>query len=293
MDIERRLDRERVAWLVHVLGFDPVDRDAILLARDVMLAGDDDRLRLARCVAAVVGLAGDYLAPTVFTAADAAHRLGFGAPLILAFLATHEEAVAWRSGQPRELVDAALADLAQQVRVNRLVHHDLGLREEAQHWVQGNWAGGMLRLGRLQFNLERQQVDLPGCPAGTVSRFVHIPEAGPLQPDEVTASFALAGPLLARHYAHGGNDFFCASWLLDPAVVAISGAGSNLGRFACRFTPPLALLPNDRDPVFYAFHAEPPVDLAALPRDTRLRKGIVEHLEAGRHFHTAICRWVG
>lgn len=292
MDVTQRLADPRLSSVLDRLGFAEVDRTEILAARTAMLADVADRERLAEAVTRILALDGDFLAESAFRPEDAEHPLGYGVPLLLAFLATYDEAVSWRQNQPVELVDVSLADLAQQVRVSRSVHGHLCLH--AYDWVQGNWAGGLVRLGRLQFNVERMWLDLPDCPEGTLSFFVHIPEGGPMRPDDITASLERAQQVMPTLYPQAaGSPFHCASWLLDPTIVEIFGPDSNVGRFAARFTPPLAMEPNDRDPLYYAFRVEPPVDRATLPRDSRVHTGILEHYDAGGAFYTAMRRWVG
>lgn len=292
LTIDDRLSEETLHGVLDRLDVRDPDRADILAARTAMLSDAADRARVERAVEAILGLDGDFFAPALFTDADADHPLGFGVPLVLAFLATYEEAVTWRGTQPRELVDASLADLAQQLRVSRAVHGRLCLH--AHDWVQANWAGGLVRLGRLQFTIEKMWLEVPGCPEGTPAYFVHIPEGGPLRPADVMASVAAALREMPQYYPQGASDdLYCGSWLLDPTVVRIAGTESNVGRFAARFTAPLAMVPNDRDPLYYAFQVEPPVDLSTLPRDSHLRRGLLEHYEAGGEFFTAMCRWVG
>lgn len=291
MDLARRLAFPKISDALARLRFRPEDAADVLTAREAVLASDADRAIVEGLASRIIALNGNYLAETLFTDDEVAHPLGFGVPLILAFLATTDEALAWRPGQPDELAWGSLADFGQQVHINRLVHGEFGLH--TYEWVQGNWAGGLLWLGRLQFNVGPMWINVDGRQEGEPAWFVHIPQSGPLTDADAVASVERARVEMARYYPDAGDRFYCGSWLLDPKIVEIVGPDSNIGRFAGRFGPPLTLVESDRDVLFFAFLKEPPVDLATLPRDNRLHRGIVEHLEAGGHFHEALCRWEG
>lgn len=81
--------------------------------------------------------------------------------------------------------------------------------------------------------------------------------------------------------------------LVRPTIVKIAGEASNIATFAARFSEPLLLVENDRDPLFFGFLKEPPVDLATLPRDNRLHACILDHVASGGYFYEAVCRWYG
>lgn len=291
IDLDARLAPEVLDGLLPRLGFRSVDADDAKRLAPVVLADQETRSLAAGHAAAIVALQGDYLRPALFPEGSGSHPLGAGVPHIFAFLSTYPEAVSWRPGQTTDLVDASLADLGQQVHIHRQVRGEFGLH--ALGWVQANWAGGLVRLDRLQFNVERMPLDLQEKAAGQPAWWIHIPQDGPLENARAMNSVALARDVMARLFPAGGDHFYCSSWLLDPVIATLAGEGSNLARFLSHFGPPLRLTPNNDAPLYYAFNADPTVDRSALPRDSRLRRGILDHLDAQGQFHEALCRWEG
>ncbi len=197
--------------------------------------------------------------------------------------------------------ERTLTDLGQQVWVHRQTFGTAGLH--TQRWLRTAWGGGLLWLGRLQFELRRfvpeslEPVSNHPVPseqqAGQWVLSVHIPQTGPLDPEAVDASFAMAQRVFASRYPeHAATAFHCASWLLDPCLPELLPATSNLVRFQRRWE----LLPGgsdaDADALFFVFHRRfdsprpggPELDLDALPQETTLQRAVVERLRAGRRW---------
>lgn len=225
---------------------------------------------------------------------------GEGLVAILALLVSTSTVRAWHDarGLTREQSWEVLADLGQQMRVHRAGTGRLGLHQ--LNWMSMNWAGRLVHLGRLQFDLHRQSVALLAGTGSTPSadaprRWVlgtHIPARGPLDPAEVDASFDAATAYFAEHYTElgagrgveepaFGHEFVCDSWLLSDQLAEITGVGSNLARFAARWEM-LERSRMDDGALFFVFGRRPPVDVAALPRTSRLERGVAERLEDGR-----------
>ena len=225
---------------------------------------------------------------------------GEGLVAILALLVSTSTVRAWHDarGLTREQSWEVLADLGQQMRVHRAGTGRLGLHQ--LNWMSMNWAGRLVHLGRLQFDLHRQSVALLAGTGSTPSadaprRWVlgtHIPARGPLDPAEVDASFDAATAYFAEHYTElgagrgveepaFGHEFVCDSWLLSDQLAEITGEGSNLARFAARWEM-LERSRMDDGALFFVFGRRPPVDVAALPRTSRLERGVAERLEDGR-----------
>ena len=225
---------------------------------------------------------------------------GEGLVAILALLVSTSTVRAWHDarGLTQEQSWEVLADLGQQMRVHRAGTGRLGLHQ--LNWVSMNWAGRLVHLGRLQFDLHRQRVALLAGTGSTPSadaprRWVlgtHIPARGPLDPAEVDASFDAATAYFAEHYTElgagrgveepaFGHEFVCDSWLLSDQLAEITGEGSNLARFAARWEM-LERSRMDDGALFFVFGRRPPVDVAALPRTSRLERGVAERLEDGR-----------
>lgn len=225
---------------------------------------------------------------------------GEGLVPILAFLVSTSTVRAWHAarGLSPEQSWHVLADLGQQMRVHRAGTGRLGLHQ--LNWVTGNWAGRLVHLGRLQFDLSRRRVARLEIGAERTAedepmRWVlgtHIPATGPLDPAEVEDSFARATAYATAHYPElgegrgpdepaFGHEFTCDSWLLSEELAEITGADSNLARFAGLWQ---VLTPSRMDDaaLFFVFGLRPPVDPASLPRRTRLERGVAERLADGR-----------
>lgn len=172
----------------------------------------------------------------------------------------------------------SLADLGQQVHVNRLTHGHFGL--DTYGWMRTAWSGGLMWLGRLQH-----------VPKATTSGWVldvHIPRTGPLAPAEVDSSFAAAVPFFRRHFPeYPPTAFSCTSWLLDPALAELL-PGSNLARFQQRWTLAGTGYQADESVLYFAFNRrvdpDQPIDLDDLRPATTLQRAVVEHLRSGEHW---------
>lgn len=225
---------------------------------------------------------------------------GEGLVAILALLVSTSTVRAWHAvrGLTPEQSWEVLADLGQQMRVHRAGTGRLGLHQ--LNWVSMNWAGRLVHLGRLQFDLHRRRAaQLAGAgstPSADSSRRwvlgTHIPARGPLDPSEVDASFDAATVYFTEHYPElgagrgpeepaFGHEFVCDSWLLSDQLAEITGEGSNLARFAARWEM-LERSRMDDGALFFVFGRRPPVDVASLPRSSRLERGVAERLEDGR-----------
>ncbi|MFW6690722.1 acyltransferase domain-containing protein [Streptomyces sp. MAR4 CNX-425] len=283
----------------------PEREDAELAAALAELAADGSPYRwlLDRAVAALaaglgsvgVDRGGPGSGPTLPAALGAAGRW-FHAGV---FLAAVPEVRAYhaRHDVPDDVSWATLADLGNKVGVHRRLHDVGGMGK--QWWISLPYSGILYRLGRLQFNLDRD----PDAGRGLE---VHIPEDGPLDPQACEESYGRAAEFFPRRFrtflgaaAAGGElRLNCASWLLDPQLGAYLPDGSNIMRFQRRFTldPGEAahvpepdehgLTVSDRGIVEFVFRrlVRTPADVAALPARTTLERAVVAHLAAGRHW---------
>lgn len=195
-----------------------------------------------------------------------------------------------RRGVPESVSRATFADLGRHVRIARRLFGIRGFTE--QHWLQLHLRGLLYDLGRLQFNLDRlalsqADLDASGIDAtlGSVVVATHIPETGPLDPVAADASFAAAQGFFAEHFPEHGKIRYatCDSWLLDPQLRDLV-PGSNIALFGARYTlfPPSHVA--DQSALDFVFRA-PTTPLADLPRDTRLQRGLIDHLAGGGHIN--------
>lgn len=203
------------------------------------------------------------------------------------FLPTTLEAHA-RRGVPESISRATLADVGRHIRIARRLYGVRACIE--QDWLQAHLRGLLYDLGRLQFNLaplELDQADLDdaGVDAapGSVVVETHIPETGPLDPDAVAASLSRVQGFFARCYPELGTIRYatCDSWLLDPQLAGIV-PDSNIARFGARYRlfPPARV--SDQSALDFVFRA-PTTPRVDLPRETRLQRGLLDHLDGGGH----------
>ena len=188
---------------------------------------------------------------------------------------------------------ATLADLGRHARIHARTYGRSGLATES--WIQLHLRGLLYDLGRLQFNLTTLRLPAAMMAAagmaaepGDVVLDTHIPETGPLTPDEVTASLGRARGFFAAHFPeHAPYRWaLCHSWLLDPQLSTLL-PGSNIDAFCRRWTVLDPGVRADQSALDFIFRM-PGVPLGSLPRDTRLQRAVVDHLSNGGHLHQTL-----
>ena len=163
-----------------------------------------------------------------------------------------------------------LQDLPRHAHLDRLLHGSPGLRKD--WWVELAYSGRLVQLGRLQFELCDGYLNL------------HVPEeGGPLTPAAVDASLARARELFPQY-----DEARITSWLLDPQLADLLGETSNIVRFQRRFEI-VGAGDEDARVVEFVFHTLD-ARLDELPRETRLQRAIVDHLQSGGHFSSLVGR---
>jgi hypothetical protein len=141
--------------------------------------------------------------------------------------------------------------------------------------------------------VERRRVRLPAgewepvAARGDPALSFHIPKDGPLDFGECGDSFRRAVAFYPRHFPEWAyRCFFSESWLYDVTLARILAPTSNIVQFQREFY--LAPLPNaDDSQLFERVFGHKPADPSALPRDTSLRKAVLEHVDAGGSFYGA------
>lgn len=152
-----------------------------------------------------------------------------------------------------------------------------GLDGTGLGWFCAVLSGRVVQIGRLQYELGDRTAS--GDPAWGV----HVPETGPLDPAACDRSFAAAPDLLrALSPAHSARWWRCRSWLLDPGLPEVLGAGSNTVRFARRFhlDPPGPDDATEGDADVVKFVLRPGVG----PGVGRLVDAVRERLASGGHW---------
>ena len=203
--------------------------------------------------------------------------LGAGVLILLALVVTADDLAAFHQarGIPAAVAEQSRSELGQQVWVHRRTFGDFGLH--TYDWMTVIWSGSLYWLGRLQFNLMRLD--------GEWVCSTHIPQTGALEPASVDDSFRRAVEFFPGYFGDCPvQDFWCASWLLDPELAAALPAESNISRFQRRWQLSGDPMPGDEDALFFTFARRGAVDLDELPRDTRLQRVIIDRLRAGDHW---------
>lgn len=266
------------------LGLRPDDlRDALAVADAVAGNGDQPRVaRLAEALRPGIGAVDGSSAVDPWATPDAGPEpYGPGVLPLLALAETAAEVVAWhgRRDIPADVSWGALADLGHQTWVHRATYGSFGLHTHG--WLRLVWSGAFLWLGRLQFNLQPDPVQ----PESGWVLSTHIPPTGPLRPAEVDEAFRAAADFFPRHFPdYPYTRFHCASWLLDPELVAALPPDSNMARFGRRWTVYGEQRSGDGDALFFTFRRRGDVDLDRLPTDTTLQRVIIDRLRAGQHW---------
>lgn len=263
--------------LLELLGFRPEDERALVAGFEHLTRQDREVIReRGLALAQRVGQLSERTSVLAEKEEAPHHAAGRGYLSLLALVEVaplvHAELL--RRGLDVSTAWKSLSDLGQQVHIHRLVHGTFGF--SAAEWVAKNYSGSLVWLGRLQFTIEHdsQWGWVLGC---------HIPETGPLRPEEVDASLArLPTELLPAFPEFNFSRVTCHSWLLDQQLVARLDPESNMARFARRFTPYGTPTPGRRDALFFAFHVEtrddPAIDLTALPHQSSLQRAIITQL---------------
>lgn len=208
---------------------------------------------------------------------------------------------AW--GVPEDVSVATLADIGRQTSFHHEVYGRWGNAELS--FLAHHLSGHLFQLGRLQFQMRpwflgsHDELD-----NGDPVLDVHVPETGPLVPEDCDESFRRASAFFARHVAaHQARHVMCISWLLDPQLREHLPPSSNIVRFQSRFEPLDLRLPV-RSAIFkFVFHdadvelEDRTIDVAALARlspSSRLEHAVVDHVSAGGEWWmTAGYGWLG
>ncbi len=293
-DVRAALTAPDLAERVDALGFTPEDATDVLAAAVAVLDRPADLTRIATAAGRLVDQVG-VLPPGDGTAVwRGLEPDDAGVLPMLALLVTAPAVAAFHASRdvPPEVSAATLADLGAQVRVHRLVHGSFGLGTHT--WESGAvWSGALYRLGRLQFDLERQPtVDETG-EEWVLS--THIPRGDGLAPADVDASLAAAPAFFAERFPqHPAQDVHCHSWMLDPRLPELL-PGSNLASFQRRWRTYGEALPGDQDALFFGFARPGPFDPEAIKGDaseagaieaeTSLQRAVLSLWQAGESWH--------
>lgn len=131
----------------------------------------------------------------------------------------------------------------------------------------------------------------PVLAAGDPVLQLHIPAGSPMDFDQCGQAFAAAMRFFPRHFPEFRfRAFACSSWLLDTQLDGLLPPGNNIPRFQRE----MYLLPSGgsgRSTLERVFGRVPEdfSDPAQAPRDTTLRRALLDHLLAGGHLRSGRC----
>jgi len=275
----------RLGTLLARLGFAQRDAIAVLanLPRQEQQPELWDLLQDAhRRLAARIGVPGsvDLIPPEVQRFGPAGDL--FGVYLLLSIL---PDTLAWHRarGIPEEVTWRTLSDLGRQVDTFYRFNGRIGFDEEA--WISRHFRCLLFQLGRLQFERWRLPDDWPhladGIGPGAEALNIHIPEAGPLRPEECDQSLAAALPFFDRYFpGHGYRAGVCTSWLLDDQLARYLPEESNIIRFQRRFELLPGGVASNGTIIRFVFRTRE-TDLGCLPQNTSLERAVVGHIRRG------------
>jgi len=118
---------------------------------------------------------------------------------------------------------------------------------------------------------------------------LHIPAGSPMDAERCGESFRQAGAFFAAHFPEVRyKAYVCGSWLLDPQFEGALKPESNIVRFLKEVY--LFPLPGAGGrQTFERVFGTAEVDPATAPRDTSLRRAILEHVEHGGAWRAGGC----
>lgn len=137
--------------------------------------------------------------------------------------------------------------------------------------------------GRIQLEPERRPTQSLRCllRSGEPVLSVHIHAGGPMRYEDCTASYRQAMVFFARHVPDfDWRAMVCHSWLMDPQLSAKLKPTSNIVRFQADYHK----LPNpdgEQEQIWQRVFGGRPASLDDAPRDSSLRRAILDHALAG------------
>jgi hypothetical protein len=117
---------------------------------------------------------------------------------------------------------------------------------------------------------------------------IHMPAGSPMDFDQCGESFGQALDFFLRHFPDRPfAAFACSSWLLDSQLDGPMPPTSNIVRFQRQVY--LLPSPSGGGSTLERVFGSADVDLAAAPRDTALRRAVIEIVERGGHIRSGRC----
>lgn len=284
------------ALLALAVPHEDIDAIAALLPR---MSGPGERWLLSLCVsrleAAMGSTAGMVSLPRLRDTYDLLSRYFY----VFVYLALRPALERYHAehGVGPAVTALTLTDLGRNMAVHRWRHPTVGGFEDYD-WLSIHFGGALFALGRLQFQRARLGTHTTAAivaaghdaQVGEPVLSLHIPRFyGPLTVDLVDAALDDARSFFATHFpAERYRYAVCKSWLLDPQLADYLPAGSNIRAFQDRLTHAYTDdEPDDAGTLQFVF-ADSTRPRSDLPRSSRLQRAIVDHLDDGGHWYSAM-----
>ncbi len=140
-------------------------------------------------------------------------------------------------GIPENILMDTLSDIVRWLEVWSDIKADLYLGELS--WLKEHMLFHVFQLGRLHFRMSAAKHDIPEANVlqGDPILEIHIPDIGPLRPEECDKSIAMAKDFFPKYFPEfHWKVFTCHSWLLDDTLEQLLPTHSNILKFQRRFT---------------------------------------------------------
>lgn len=270
----------------------PAEHEEELLALLEDVAADDAlRARVEELTHGLrTHLGGFRGASSVFRPEDAEAGPGRGAvPLLALLMVLPEVDVYWRErGLPDDVRAATAGEIRRQVDKTLRITGRVGFDDYP--WVEIVWRGGFAQIGRLQYELIRDDA------ADEWLANVHIPAEGPLRMEEVRESLGRARGVLDVAFPELGpiRRAVCDSWLLDPQLADLL-PGSNIPAFGALWQLESSV-PCDGEGLYFAFDLPRGQGdrlaeiLPTLKPMSRLQAALIELWGGGGHLYQCLGR---
>ncbi len=191
------------------------------------------------------------------------------------------EALYRERGIAEDIYWASMRDITIWTKTCMKMRGHVGLYEYG--WILSFLTAEIVRLHRLEFHIIQFMENKTWSKAGVTVKGgapvvnIHIPEDGPLKPDDVIESFRRA----YRYFnCTGTQAFVCHSWLLYPGNYEFLSETSNIRKFMDNFD----LITRDESrysgDLWRVFGPCPSYrDTSVFPRDTELQRGMIRYLD--------------
>jgi hypothetical protein len=183
----------------------------------------------------------------------------------------------------------ALCEAGMEVRGDGMINGTNGVYDSEQSWTTGFYEDdervsgypidprGFIRRQRISLSLQDWRLVLG---RGEPVLDIHIPEDGKMDFVQCGESIATAQSFFAAHYPENtARACTCTSWLMDPQLGEMLPEQANIVRFQRQFYL-IPVLSNDKATLSRVF-GEYPIVVDSAPRDTTLRRSILDWMRAG------------